>query len=49
MSRELFEKVRVNAVFFGVFWDFGWVLGPLCDTISKKELRDMGEYLALGR
>ena len=28
-SRELFEKVCVNAVFFGNFWDFGWVFGPL--------------------
>ena len=28
-SREFFEKVRVNAVFFLVFWDYGWVFGPL--------------------
>ena len=31
-SREPFEKVRVNAVFFLVFLDFGWVFGPLPST-----------------
>ena len=28
-SRELFDQVRVNSVFFLVFQDFGWVFGPL--------------------
>ena len=41
-SRELFKKVRVNTLFFLVFRDFGWVLGPLLfcarsNTRSKLE------------
>ena len=34
-SRELFEKVRANAVFFLVFRDFGWVFGPLIMNVKR--------------
>ena len=34
-SRELFENVRANEVFFLVFLDFGWVLGPLHQFVSR--------------
>ena len=41
-SRQLFEKVLANAVFFWVLLDFGWVLGlyhvhGTCPLPSAKE------------
>ena len=34
LSRELFQKNRVNGVFFLVFQDFEWVFGPVPLTLT---------------
>ena len=47
-SREVFEKVRVNAMFFLVCRDFGWVFGPLQKDMARYR-GPIGGYLALGR